>query len=140
LVGALQHVGVTAAVNAQGRMGFELTREDENFTARVFLRFVRKLRREHPTRSIVLIVDGAPTHIANKVKEYVKLNRSKFRLEILPAYSPELNPSEKPWRLLKSQNLNGSQAKDKIELRSEVKKHMKKMRKNKPKVISFFDK
>jgi transposase len=135
-----QHVGVTAAVNAQGRMGFELTREDENFTARVFLRFVRKLRREHPTRSIVLIVDGAPTHIANKVKEYVKLNRSKFRLEILPAYSPELNPSEKPWRLLKSQNLNGSQAKDKIELRSEVKKHMKKMRKNKPKVISFFDK
>lgn len=91
-----QHVGITAAVNAQGRMGFELTREKEMFTARVFLRFIRKLRREQPRRFIVLIVDGAPTHTAKIVKAYAKDNKKKFRLEILPAYSPELNPAEKP--------------------------------------------
>lgn len=133
-----QHVGITAAVNAQGRMGFELTREREMFTAKVFLRFVRKLRREQPTRFIVLIVDGAPTHTANIVKAYAKENRKSFRLEILPAYSPELNPSEKPWGFLKSKNLNGSQANDKSQLRSEVKGHMKHLRKNKSRVISFF--
>lgn len=91
-----QHVGITAAVNAQGRMGFELTREKEMFTAKIFLRFVRKLRREQPRRFIILIVDRAPTHTAKMVKAYAKENRKSFRLEVLPAYSPELNPSEKP--------------------------------------------
>ena len=133
-----QHVGITAAVNAQGRLGFELTREKEMFTAKVFLRFIRKLRREQPRRFIVLIVDGAPTHTAKIVKAYSKENKKLFRLEILPAYSPELNPAEKPWVILKSQNLNGSQARDKTELRGEVRSHMKKLKKDKLKVASFF--
>lgn len=133
-----QHVGITAAVNAQGRLGFELTREKEMFTAKVFLRFIRKLRREQPGRFIVLIVDGAPTHTAKIIKAYSKENKKLFRLEILPAYSPELNPAEKPWVVLKSQNLNGSQARDKTELRGKVKSHMKKLKKDKPKVVSFF--
>ena len=59
-----QHVGITAAVNEQGRLCFELTQEDETFTSKTFLRFVRKLRKEFPSRKIVLIVDGAPIHIA----------------------------------------------------------------------------
>lgn len=133
-----QHVGVTAAVNAQGRFGFELTRDREMFTAKVFLRFIGKLRREHSDRFIVLIADGAPTHTAKIVKSYSKKHKKLFRLEILPAYSPELNPAEKPWVVLKSQNLNGSQAKNKVELRGEVKKHMKKLKVNKIKITSFF--
>lgn len=133
-----QHVGVTAAVNAQGRMGFELTREDERFTAKVFLRFVRKLRREQPKRFIILIVDGAPVHTAKIVKAYANENKKDFRLEILPAYSPELNPTEKSWGFIKSKNLNGSQAKDKGELRSELVGHMKRLKRNKKRVSSFF--
>jgi len=133
-----KHVGITAAVNAQGRMGFELTREKEMFTAKVFLRFVRKLRREHKSRFIVLIVDGATTHTANIVKDYAKENKKSFRLEILPAYSPELNPTEKSWGFVKSKNLNGSQAGDKGELRSELSGHMKNLKRNKKRVASFF--
>jgi len=134
-----QHVGITAAVNAQGRMGFELTREKEMFTAKVFLRFVRKLQREHAGRYIVLIVDGAPTHTANRVKTYAEDNKKWLRLEILPAYSPEFNPTEKSWGFLKSKNLNGSQAKDKSELRAEVKAHMRRMKKDKTRIASFFE-
>lgn len=133
-----KHVGITAAVNAQGRMGFELTRENEMFTAKVFLRFVRKLRREHPARFIILIVDGASTHTANIVKAYAEDNLKAFRLEILPAYSPELNPTEKSWGFVKSKNMNGSQAKDKLELRSELSGHMNKLKKNKKRIVSFF--
>lgn len=133
-----QHVGVTAAVNAQGKMGFELTRDKEMFTAKVFLRFVRKLRREHIGRFIVLIVDGAATHTAKVVKAYAKENRANFRLEILPAYSPELNPTEKSWGMLKSKNMNGSQATDKSALKLEIKRHLRKMRKDKKRVASFF--
>ncbi len=98
-----QHIGVTAAVNEQGRLCFEITREGERFTAKTFLRFIKKMRREHPSRRIVLIVDGAPIHKANIVKLFEKLNSSWFRKEILPAYSPEFNPTEKCWVIRKDE-------------------------------------
>ena len=133
-----QHVGITAAVNQQGRLGFELTREEETFTARVFLRFVRKLHRENPSRFVVLIVDGAPVHVAKRVKAFQEENQRWLRLEILPAYSPELNPSEKAWDFIKAKKMNGSTARDKMELRAEVKTSMKLLKGNQKRVASFF--
>lgn len=124
-----QHVGITAAVNQQGRLGFEMTQEEEMFTARVFLRFIRKLHREHPSRFIVLIVDGAPTHKAKIVKTFLEDNKSWLRMELLPAYSPELNPSEKAWDFIKAKKMNGSTTRNKAELRYEVKTSMKSFKK-----------
>lgn len=134
-----QHVGVTAAVNRQGRMCFELTKEKENFTAKVFIRFLKKLRKENPSRSIVLIVDGASTHTAGIVGKFSDENQSWFQLEILPAYSPELNPTEKTWRFVKTKKLNGSTAFDKAELRSGTKKALRETKKDTKRVSSFFD-
>ncbi len=87
-----QHVGVTAAVNAQGRMCFELTRGKERFTAKTFLRFIRKMRREYPSRGIVLIVDGAGIHKAKIVKAFER-EASWLRLEALPPPAPQ-QPTE----------------------------------------------
>lgn len=92
-----QNIGITAAVNQQGRLCFELTKEKERFTAVVFIRFIKKMRKEFPNRNIILIVDGAPTHTVGRVTEFAKENKSWVQIEILPAYSPELNPAEKPW-------------------------------------------
>ena len=133
-----QHVGITAAVNRQGHLCFELTREEERFTAKTFLRFIRKLRRECPNRPILLIVDGAPIHKAKVVKSFQKDNQSWFCLEILPPYSPELNPTEKSWGFVKTKKLNGSQAKNKAELRQSVKVAMKDTKKDSARVASFF--
>lgn len=133
-----QHVGVTAAINAQGRFTFELTRKDERFTAHVFLRFLRKLQRENLGRSIVLIVDGASTHTAKVVKEFVAQNKSWLRLEFLPTYSPELNPAEKPWGYVKTKKLNANQAKNKIELREKTKAAFSALKKDKNTLASFF--
>jgi transposase len=133
-----QHVGVTAAVNQKGRMCFELTREGERFTSKTFLRFIRKLRREVPSRPVVLIVDGAPTHKAKIVEAFKKENRSWLRLEILPAYSPELNPTEKVWGFTKTKKLNGSTVANKTQLRNETKKVMKDIKKDSERVASFF--
>lgn len=135
-----QNIGVTAAVNQQGRMCFELTKEKERFTAKIFIRFLKKMRQEHPRKFIVLIVDGAPTHTANIVKEFMEENKSWLRLEILPAYSPELNPTEKSWRFLKTKKLNGSTVMNKEELRDETKKMLRQIKKDKKRVSSFFDK
>jgi transposase len=134
-----QHVGVTAAVNEQGRLCFELTQENETFTAKTFLRFVRKLRKEFPSRNIVLIVDGAPIHIAKIVQAFEKKHESRFRLEILPAYSPELNPTEKTWGFVKTKKLNASTATDKEELRKMTLGIMQNLKKNKSRISSFFD-
>src|SRR3972149_1713018 len=95
----------------------------ERFTAMAFLRFIRKLRREHPSRPILLIVDGAPIHKAKLVKAFQEENKSWLCLEILPAYSPELNRS---------------QAKDKTELRQTVKTAMQETKNDSAKVASFF--
>lgn len=133
-----KHVGITGAVNAQGRFCFELTQDKERFTAIVFLRFIRKMHREFPHRNIVLIVDGAPTHTANIVEEYEKKHRAWFRLEILPAYSPELNPSEDCWNFIKTKRMNGSMAINKEELREETIESASALKKNKDKIRSFF--
>jgi len=118
-------VGVTAAVNEQGRLCFELTPENETFTSKTFLRFVRKLRKEFSSRKIFLIVDGAPIHIA--------------KLEILPAYSPELNPTEKTWSFVKTKKLNASTATDKEELHQKAQDIMQILKKDKSRISSFFD-
>ena len=135
-----KHIGITGAVNAQGRFCFELTEDEEKFTAAVFLRFIRKMHREFPNRFIVLIVDGAPTHTAGAISIYEKKNSSWFRIEILPAYSPELNPSEECWNFIKTKRRNGSMAMDKEALRKETVVSAQALKKNKEKVISFFDK
>jgi transposase len=134
-----KHVGVTAAVNRQGRMCFELTADEERFTSKVFLRFVRKMHREFPSRILLLIVDGAPVHTANKVKQFEQDNLDWLRLEILPAYSPELNPSEEVWGFIKSKAMNGSMAKDKKELRKKTQKELKRLKRNSKRISSFFD-
>lgn len=134
-----QNIGVTAAVNQQGRMCFELTKDKERFTAKVFVRFIKKMHRENPNRHIVLIVDGAPVHTASIVKKFVEENKSWIRLEILPAYSPELNPTEKSWRFLKTKKLNGSTVSDKKELRDQTTKMIKQIKKDTNRISSFFD-
>lgn len=134
-----QHLGITAAINEQGRLCFEMRQEDETFTSRIFLRFVRKLRKEFPSRKIVLIVDGAPIHIAKNVQGFQKKHQPWFRLEILPAYSPEFNPTEKAWGFVKTKKLNASTAINKQELRQKTRAIMQDLKRNKSRISSFFD-
>jgi transposase len=133
-----QHFGVTAAINAQSKVTFELTRRDETFTAHVFLRFVRKLRREHPRRFIVLIVDGARSHTARSVKEFAAQNSTWLRIEFLPAYSPELNPSKKPCRYIKTKKLKPNSSKPTLELRQNTKRVLQALKRDKKTLGSFF--
>lgn len=132
-----QHIGISAAVNKQGRICFELTRDNERFTAKTFIRFVKKIRKEFPSRHITLIVDGAPTHKAKIVRKFEAEN-SWLKLEILPAYSPELNPSEKPWRYLKTKKLNASAISDKKELRKSTSRVFRALKRDSKTVASFF--
>jgi transposase len=132
------HIGATAAVNRQGRICFELTRGKEKFTAKVFIRFIKKMHREFAGKKIILIVDGAPIHKAGAVKEFEK-NSKWLTIEILPAYSPAENPTEKLWWYMKTKKLNGSTVQSKKELRAEGMKILKKIKKKNKIVPTFFE-
>ena len=100
-----KNIGITAAVNQQGRLFFELLKEKEKFTAKVFIRFLKKMMKQFPDRFIILIVDGASVHTAGIVGDFEYENKKWLQIEILPSYSPELNPTEKCWRFLKTKKL-----------------------------------
>jgi putative transposase len=62
--------------------------------------FLEKLRIKYESEiTIVAISDNAKIHKAQIIKEYCSQN--KIILVYLPPYSPQLNPIETLWRLLK---------------------------------------
>jgi transposase len=134
-----RRVNVMGAVNRGGRLYFEMLPDKDNFTAKAFMRFLGKLRAHFPKRNLTVIVDGASTHTASVVKDYLAAQKW-LRLEYLPAYSPEWNPSEEVWGHLKGCSRNGSQSRDVPSLRRETNGMMRRIQKNKPKIESFYQK
>lgn len=132
-------VNVTGAVNQAGRLYFEMLPPDQNFTAKTFVHFLKKMRNQFPHRNLTLIVDGASVHKAKDVKTYLN-GQPRLRLEYLPAYSPEWNPTEEVWGHLKGCSRNGSQSRDVPSLRKEANGMLRRIQKNKPKIRSFYKK
>ncbi len=66
------------------------------FDAGTFEAFLRLLARHRRRRaSTVLVLDNAAYHHANDASS------APYRLDFLPPYSPELNPIERVWKLLR---------------------------------------
>lgn len=87
------------AVSAHGKMYFEA------FSGRMDReRFVAFLKRLHADlgKPIIVIADRASYHKAAHVKEYIESTQGEVVMELLPARSPELNPSEQVWNRAKS--------------------------------------
>ena len=131
-----KRVNVTGAVNRAGRLYFEMLPQGENCTAKTFIRFLKKMRVQFPKRNLSLIVDGASSHRAKEVKKY-QAGQKWLRLEYLPAYSPEWNPSEEAWGHLKGCGRNGSQSSDIPSLRRETSGILRRLQKKPTKVKSF---
>jgi len=53
----------------------------------------------------ILIWDGLPAHKSRKMKQHLENQRSWLQVEMLPGYSPDLNPVEDLWGNIKSQEL-----------------------------------
>ena len=59
-------------------------------------RFLRQVRGAHPEDFIVMVLDGASSHKSKdlEIPEHMSLI-------LLPPYSPELNPAERLWNVLR---------------------------------------
>lgn len=91
-------ISLFGAVNVKdGRL---ITRFEEKFDAMTFKYFIMQLlRTKKPGRKIVVILDNAKYHHAKLLKPLLTKHRNYLRLEFLPAYSPDLNPIERVWKL-----------------------------------------
>ena len=56
-------------------------------------------------RKVLVIWDGLPAHRSHVVRDYVESLKGAIQLEYLPAYAPELNPTEYIWGHLKHHEL-----------------------------------
>ena len=91
-------VVITGGTNpVTGKTHFYLSKSASQKAA---LAFVKQVRRRYPDMEIVILLDGAPSHKANILKEYVKQDK-KIHLEPLPSYAPMLNIQDDIWKWLR---------------------------------------
>jgi len=87
---------------------FVRRKEKEKFNAETFWIFLKHLKKVSAKagRKAVVILDNARYHHAKLHKKWRKLNEGKFGLSFLPAYSPELNPIERVWKLTRRKRVH----------------------------------
>ena len=89
-------VGFFGALNL--KTGQLVTQEAPTFSAQTFGDFIRYLLQSTQDK-ILLILDNARWHRSKELKEFFESNRERLTFLFLPAYSPELNPIERVWRI-----------------------------------------
>lgn len=76
-----------------------IQQENERINSDSIVGFLKKLEEANTKQNkIYLICDNAGYHKGKKVKEF--LEKSKIKLIFLPAYSPNLNPIERLWKVM----------------------------------------
>jgi transposase len=102
-----KRVGYFGAVRLRdGRFVFRA--ETGKFNGLSFFQFLRQLRQAsgRTGRRVVIITDNAPYHHAPLHKPWREKQAEHFALDFLPAYSPELNPIERVWKLTRRRCLH----------------------------------
>jgi len=93
-------VGYYGAVRLRdGRFFFR--RETGKFNALTCWEFLPELcaSSTRRARKVVVITDNARYHHARLHRDWRQQEAERFRLDFLPPYSPELNPTERVWKL-----------------------------------------
>ena len=73
-------------------------REENVFNADTYLAFLDQLARSYRRQGAILIQDNASYHKHADVWTWFQSNRRWLEVHQLPAYSPELNPTERLWQ------------------------------------------
>jgi len=82
---------------------FVYRRETDKFNGESFLTFLKQMRRvsSHSGRKVIAIADNAQYHHAKLHEPYRESCFDRLQLDFLPPYSPELNPIERVWKLVR---------------------------------------
>jgi len=97
--GALHSNTLESPKDAKKKTGQSKTRRLQEAFAD-HLRHVGRVYPAHKYKEVVLLIDNAPWHKGGPVNEALRDN-PHLRLKRLPAYSPQLNPIERFWKVLR---------------------------------------
>lgn len=67
--------------------------------------FAKSLRKG---KKYVFILDNAPYHKSSIIREYLESLDPNIKIEFLPTYSPELNPTETCWKVIRANVTNST--------------------------------
>jgi transposase len=90
----LHFVGAVALKNME-----IFIQEYETVNAESVIEFFKKLEQTSDATILHVICDNGPSYKNKKVQEYLKT--SKVKIHYLPPYSPNLNPIERLWKVLR---------------------------------------
>ena len=124
-----------STVTNRGQLAFMMFKE--RFTAKVFLKFLRRLVRQAKGK-IYLIVDGHPVHKARAVKRWLAAHEDAIQMFTLPPYSPELNPDELLNQDVKSNSLGRQRPHDRQEMIATVRSYLRSTQRRPEIVRSYF--
>ena len=77
----------------------------DNYNEDSLIGFLEDLKREFRGKKCILIWDGLPGHKSTKMKSYLASRKEWLIVEMLPGYSPHLNPVEALWGNVKGEEL-----------------------------------
>jgi transposase len=66
------------------------------------MRWLEMMSEEHPRGRILLWIDGATDHTSEEVEEWLE-EHQRIHLIHFPAYTPEENPKEATWEVMKEE-------------------------------------
>ena len=92
----------------------------------------------HLDGKLLIVWDGLAAHRSRAVREFVRQQRGRLWLEFLPAYAPELNPTEYIWGHLKQHELANFCPKDLSQLSVHALRALKRMRRRPHLVRAFW--
>jgi len=127
---------IISSVTNKGKIRFMIYAG--GLTADKFIEFLRRLIKS-AERKIFVIVDNLPTHKTQKVTDWVNTHSEQIRLIYLPAYSPDLNPTELVNGMLKKTVFKERRPKTQKDLDCQARRAMKKMQNQKEKVVALFE-
>jgi transposase len=124
-----------SVATAQGKLRYDLT--DKTLNSDIYINFLRQLI-QHRRKPLILLVDRAPFHQSQPVRDFVRAHRTQLRVFFLPKKAPELNPDEQVWNELKNDRLGKQPVKNKTDLRARLESALKSLQQQADRVRSFF--
>lgn len=98
------------------------SKPEGQFDAQTFWSFLRTLHLKSRARGrrVVVLLDNAKYHHAKLHAAWRSARSPGFTLLFLPPYSPDLNPIERVWKLLRRLHLHNRHFRDLLELAAAV--------------------
>ncbi len=77
----------------------------DSFNAERLIVFLKDLKRFVKGEKVILVWYGLPAHRSKVMQEFLHQQRHWIQIEWLPAYAPDVNPTEGVWNNIKGREM-----------------------------------